>query len=210
MRSALPRVKNAACSGERGFGTCAILDINANTIDGYSFTALFCRQNEKFPVLGSKMNSHSESRPDRDSTVDPRKWPRVGVLAARCARARARSPGLRGAGGARRHARGEPLVAALAWLGPAPRCRLLPAAAAGLGPSISPVEGRLPGGGRMSKAGYAQVAATEDGEEERPRISGGEAGASVFSRMVFQWVDPAVWEGACRIVLPRRSAGRTS
>ena len=37
----------------------------------------------------------------------------------------------------------------------------------------------------------------EDGEEELPRISGGEAGASVFSRMVFQWVDPAVWEGVC-------------
>jgi hypothetical protein len=135
----------------------------------------------------------------------------VGVLAAR-ARARARSPAAaccvgaarsRGRGASRRRSpRGS--------LGPGPRCCLLPAAAAGLGPSISPVEGRLPGGGRMSKAGYAQVAATEDGEEERPRISGGEAGASVFSRMVFQWVDPAVWEGACRIVLPRRSAGRTS
>ena len=47
----------------------------------------------------------------------------------------------------------------------------------------------------MSKEGYAPVAAHEDGEPELPRISGGEAGASWFSRMVFQWVDPAVWEG---------------
>lgn len=163
--------------------------------------------------LGSKMNSHSESRPvpDRDSGLSTEGNGRRTVcrrVGRTCARARAlprgrlrgRRPAPRGA--SRRRSPGS--------LGPAPRCCLLPAAAAGLGPSISPVEGRLPGGGRMSKAGYAQVAATEDGEEERPRISGGEAGASVFSRMVFQWVDPAVWEGACRIVLPRRSAGRTS
>ena len=48
----------------------------------------------------------------------------------------------------------------------------------------------------MSKEGYAQITTTEDDEEELPRISGGEAGASAFSRMVFQWVDPAVWEGS--------------
>ena len=65
---------------------------------------------------------------------------------------------------------------------------------------LRPVGGRswALGGGAMSKAGYEQVAATEDGEEARVRISGGEAGASWFSRMVFQWVDPAVWEGACK------------
>lgn len=45
---------------------------------------------------------------------------------------------------------------------------------------------------------YAQISAVadDDVDSELPRISGGEDGASAYSRWTFGWVAPAVWEGS--------------
>jgi ATP-binding cassette subfamily C (CFTR/MRP) protein 1 len=52
---------------------------------------------------------------------------------------------------------------------------------------------------KVAKAGYARVELDDvelSSSPDRPRISGGEAGAGLLSRLTFWWVNPAVVEGS--------------